>query len=124
MSIERLTHRVMFGTVAGEVNPGRGRPEKNWAQCLVDDLRVFEATEGYTDSSHLLFRIETTVLWPRAANTNEWELAPGDRRGGGPLHEEMAQGRGGEELATTHSRGRQEQQPRETGGPGGGVRDN
>ena len=38
--------------------------------------------------------------WPRAANTNEWKLAPGDRRGGGPLHDEMAQGLGGEELAT------------------------
>ena len=24
---ERLTHRVMFGTMTGGVNPGRGRPE-------------------------------------------------------------------------------------------------
>ena len=62
---ERLTHRVMFGTMAGEVNPGRGRPEKNWAQCLVNDIRVFEATEGSTDSSLLLFGVET-VLWPSA----------------------------------------------------------
>ena len=30
-SNERLTRRVMFGTMAGGVNPGRGRPEKNWA---------------------------------------------------------------------------------------------
>ena len=50
----------------------------------------------------------------------EWEMAPGDRRRGGPLHGEMAQGRGGEDLATPYSRGRQEQQPRETGGAGGG----
>ena len=28
---ERLTHRVMFGTLAGGENPGPGRPEKNWA---------------------------------------------------------------------------------------------
>ena len=27
---ERLTHRVMFATMAGGVNRGRGRPEKNW----------------------------------------------------------------------------------------------
>ena len=50
-------------------------------------------------------------------------MAPGDRRRGGPLHDEMAQGRGGEELATPHSRGRQEQHPRETGGAGGGRTD-
>ena len=30
---ERLTHRVMFGTMADEENPGPGLPEKNWAQC-------------------------------------------------------------------------------------------
>ena len=41
---------------------------------------------------------------------------------GGPLHDEMAQGRGGEELATPHSRGHQEQQPRETGGRRGGEK--
>ena len=52
--------------MAGGVNPERGRPEKNWAQRLVDDIRVLEATEGSTDSSPLLFGVET-VLWPRAA---------------------------------------------------------
>ena len=30
-SNERLTHRVMFGTMAGGVNPKRGRPEEDWA---------------------------------------------------------------------------------------------
>ena len=65
-SNEPLTHRVMFGTQAGGVIPGRGRPEKNWAQCLVDDFWVFEATEGSTHSSPLLFGVET-VLWPTAA---------------------------------------------------------
>ena len=56
----------MFGTMAGGVNPGRGRPEKNWAQCLADDIRVFKATKGSTDSSPVLFGAET-MLWPRAA---------------------------------------------------------
>ena len=51
---ERLTRRVMFGTMADGENPGPGRPEKNWAQCLVDDLRVFRATEGSTESVPLL----------------------------------------------------------------------
>ena len=56
----------MFGTLAGGENPGPGQPEKNWAQCLADDIRVFQATEGSTDSSPLLFGVET-VFWPRAA---------------------------------------------------------
>ena len=63
---ERLTRRMMFGTMAGGENPGPGRPEKNWAQCLVDDLRWFRATEGCTESVPLLFGVET-VLWPTAA---------------------------------------------------------
>ena len=60
-SNEQLAHRVMFGTMAGGVNPRRGRPEKNWAQCLVDNIRVFEATEGSTKSSTLLFGVETAM---------------------------------------------------------------
>ena len=60
-SNERLTHSVMFGTIAGGVNPGRGRPEKNCAQCLVDDIRVFEETEGSADSSPVLVRVKTLL---------------------------------------------------------------
>ena len=62
---EGLTRRVMFETMAGGENPGPGRPEKDWAQCLVDDLRVFRATEGSTESVPLVFGLET-VLWPTA----------------------------------------------------------
>ena len=47
---ERLTRQVMFETTAGGENPEPGRPEKNWAQCLVDNLMVFRATEGSTES--------------------------------------------------------------------------
>ena len=68
---ERLTRRVMFGTMAGGENPGPGRPEKNWAQRLVDDLRVFQATEGSTESVLLMFGVET-VLWPTAAKGGKW----------------------------------------------------
>ena len=56
---ERPTPRLMFRTIAGGENPGPGRPENNWAQCLADDLRVFQATEGSTESSPVLFGIET-----------------------------------------------------------------
>ena len=65
MTNERLTHRVVFGTMAGG-NPGPGRPENNWAQCPVVDIRVFEANEGSTDSSPLLLGVETVVR-PKAA---------------------------------------------------------
>ena len=64
--IERLTRRVMFGTMAGEENPAPGRPEKNWAKCLVDDLRVFRATEGSPESIPLVFGA-VTVLWSTAS---------------------------------------------------------
>ena len=57
-----LTRRVMFGTMAGEENPGPGRPENNWAQCLADDLGVFQGTERSTKSSPLLFGVETVVM--------------------------------------------------------------
>ena len=62
----RLTRRVTSGTMAGGENPGPGRPEKTWAQCLVDSLRVDRATEGSTESVNLVFGVET-VLWPTAA---------------------------------------------------------
>ena len=38
---------------------------KNWARCLVDDLRVFRATEG-SKSFPLIFGVEA-ALWPTAA---------------------------------------------------------
>ena len=52
--------------MAGGKNPGQGRREKNWAQCLVDDLRVFRATEGSTESVPLVFDVNK-VLWPATA---------------------------------------------------------
>ena len=67
---ERLTRRVMFGTMVGGENPGPGRREKSWARSLVDDLRVFRATKGSTESVPLVFGVET-VLWPSAAKKGE-----------------------------------------------------
>ena len=43
-----------MGRARDEADPGRGRLEKNSAQCLVD-IRVCEATEWSTDSFPLLF---------------------------------------------------------------------
>ena len=69
---ERLTRRVMFGTMAGGKNPGPARPEKTWARCLVDDIAVFRAKEGSTKNSPWSFEVNT-VLWPTAAKqTGKW----------------------------------------------------
>ena len=62
---ERLTRRVIFGTMAGGEKPGPGRPENSWSQCLVDDLRVCRATEGFAERIPLVFGVET-VLRPMA----------------------------------------------------------
>ena len=77
---EQLSRRVMFGTMVGGKNPGPGRPEKNWAQCLVDDFRVFGATKGSTESVSFMFGVET-VLWPTAAKTGgKWYWDSSKRR--------------------------------------------
>ena len=74
------TRRVMFGTMAGGENPGPGRPEKNWAQCLVDDLMMFRATEGFTESVPLVFDVEA-VLWPTAGKKGgKWYWESSKRR--------------------------------------------
>ena len=43
---ERLTRRVICGTMAGGENPGLSRPGKTWARCLVDDIAVFRVKRG------------------------------------------------------------------------------
>ena len=58
---EALIFLPGFGTMAVGENPEPGRPEKNWAQCLVDDLRVFPANEASTQSVPLVFGLETVL---------------------------------------------------------------
>ena len=84
------SRRVMFGTMAGGENPGPGRQEKNWAQRLVDDLRVFRATKGSTESVPLVFVVEK-VLWPTAAKKGG-KVVSGSRRSGGMIRDEGARG--------------------------------
>ena len=51
-SKDRLTNRVMFGTMAGGKNPRPGEQCKTWHRCIVADLfREFRATEGSTEYS-------------------------------------------------------------------------
>ena len=68
----RLPKRVLSGTLSGGQNPGRGRPAKNWMQCLSDDLAAFRAiTVETTEKPHTIFGVETT-LWTTAAT--EWGM--------------------------------------------------
>ena len=61
-----ILHGILQGAMAGGENPGPGRPGRDSARCLLDDLRVFRGTEGSTQSSPLVFGVET-VLLPTAA---------------------------------------------------------
>lgn len=45
----------VFWTMAGRENPGSGRPEKNWAQWLGGDMKVFRATEESTEQHPLRY---------------------------------------------------------------------
>ena len=58
--------------MAGGEDPGQGRPEKDWAQCLVDDLRVFRATDGSTESVPLVLGAETVPRPTAAKKGGKW----------------------------------------------------
>ena len=91
----------MFGTMAGVENPGSGRPEQNWAQCLADDLRGFQATYGSTEISPSAVRSRDGGM--AEGGYEKREVVPGCRRGSGLFHGEVAQGRGTEEPAAPRS---------------------
>ena len=50
----RLPKRPMDGKLVGGEDPGRGRPEQNWMDCLKDDFQAFGATAAlrWTIGSH------------------------------------------------------------------------
>ena len=105
MHNERFTRRVMLGTMAGGENLGPGRPEQNWTQCLVDDFRVFRAIERSTENVPFVLGVET-VQWPTAAKKGGKSYRGVVERG--MFHDEVAQGQGAEQLATSRNRGCQE----------------
>ena len=47
----------------------------NWAQYLVDDLRVFRATQGSTESIPLVFGVQTVLLLTAAKKGGKWYRA-------------------------------------------------
>ena len=61
---ERLTHRVVFGTMAGAEKPRSGRAGSNWVKRPSDDL-CFEPPSDPGKSPLSLFGAE--MLWTTAA---------------------------------------------------------
>ena len=76
-----LPKRVMDGKLVGGEDPGKGRPEQNWLDCLKDDFQAFRATDGSTVDSRLTFGVDRAV-WTLAAKMDD----------GAPWHKGVLQG--------------------------------
>ena len=66
----RLPKRLMDGKLVGGKDPGKGRPEQNWMDCLQDDFQAFGATDGSTMDNRLTFGVDRAV-WTLAAKMND-----------------------------------------------------
>ena len=67
--VGRLSKRLMDGKLVGE-DPGKGRPEQNWLDCLKDDFQAFRATDGSTVDNRLTFGVNSAV-WTLAAKMDD-----------------------------------------------------
>ena len=65
----------------GGGDPGKGRPEQNWLDCLKDDFQVFGATDGSTVVNRFTFGVNRAVR-TLAANMDD----------GVPWHKGVLQG--------------------------------
>ena len=77
----RLPKRLMDGKLVGGEDPGKGRPEQNWMDCLKDDFQAFGATDGSTVDNRLTFGVDRAV-WTLAAKMDD----------GAPWHKGVLQG--------------------------------
>ena len=66
----RLPKRLMDGNLVGGEDPGKGRPEQNWMDCLKDDFQAFGATDGSTVDNRLIFGVDRAV-WTLAAKMDD-----------------------------------------------------
>ena len=104
----RLPKRLMDGKLVGGEDPGKGRPEQNWMDCLKDDFQAFRATDGSTVDNRLTFGVDRT-LWTLAAKMDDgaswhkgaqWGVA-----GSGNVHDLLTQGRrGGQPMTCDQTR--------------------
>ena len=77
----RLPKRLMDGKLVGGEDPGKGRPEQNWMDCLKDDFQAFGAIDGSTVDNRLTFGVDRAV-WTLAAKMDD----------GAPWHKGVLQG--------------------------------
>ena len=84
----RLPKRLMDGKLVGRENPGKGRPEQDWMDCLKDDFQAFGATDGSTVDNRLTFGVDRAV-WTLAAKMDN----------GAPWHKGVL--KGAEKLMTS-----------------------
>ena len=77
----RLPKRLMDGKLGGGEDPGKGRPEQNWMDCLKDDFQAFGVTDGSTVDNRLTFGVDRAV-WTLAAKMD----------GGAPWHKGVLRG--------------------------------
>ena len=66
----RLPKRLMDGKLVGGKDPGKGRPEQNWMDCLKDDFQEFGATDGSTVDNRLTFGVDRAV-WTLAVKMDD-----------------------------------------------------
>ena len=57
----RLPKRLVDGKLVGGEDPGKGRPEQNWMDCLKDDLQAFGATGSSTVNNRLTFGVDRAL---------------------------------------------------------------
>ena len=77
----RPPKRLMDDKLVGGEDPGKGRPEQNWMDCLKDDFQAFGATDGSTVANRLTFGVDRAV-WTLAAKMDD----------GAPWHKGVLQG--------------------------------
>ena len=66
----RLPKRLMDGKLVEGEDPGKGRPEQNWLDCLKDDFQAVGATDGSTVDNRFTFGVNKAV-WTLAEKTHD-----------------------------------------------------
>ena len=88
----RLPKRLMDGKLVGGEDPGKGRLEQNWMDCLKDDFQAFGATDGSTVDNRLTFGVDSRM--DPCGEDGRWgAVAQGGVEGSGKVHDLLAQGR-------------------------------
>ena len=94
----RLPKRPMDGKLVGEEDPGKGRPEQNWMDCLKDVFQAFGATDGSTMDNRLTFGVGR--MDPCGEDGRWGAVAQGGVAGSGKNHDLLARERRGGQPTT------------------------